>query len=105
MIEILGQMYDTDSKYCVDCFFNMYYQFKKKIIMDQRCDYDIDTINRMWGAYNSYKYFTTEKNYTKDIAIKLAAEKHHVGKQLLFQIVSSFSGVRGSKKTKFKDLY
>jgi hypothetical protein len=101
---ILSEMYDINSKWCVDCFFNMYYQFKRKIIVEEKCNYDNDTISNMWEAINRYEYLTNKENVQKGKAFMIALHTYKVDRQILNSILRSFEATLGTKSTKFKGL-
>lgn len=105
MLNTLGEMYDIDSKYCVDCFFNMYYQFKRKIIVEEKCKYNDDLIKKMWEAINRYEYYVDRKHKSKNKAFAICLNTFNVNSTLLNGIIRSFEATRGTKKTKFKNLY
>jgi len=105
LMEILGEMYDIDSKYCVDCFFNMYYQFKRKIIVEEKCNYKDEIIEKMWEAINRYEFLTNQKHEHKDKAFAICLSTYSVDEQLFNSILRSFEATKGTKRTKFKNLY
>lgn len=105
LIDVLGEMYDVNSKWCVDCFFNMYYQFKRKIIVEEKCEYQDDLIKQMWEAINRYEYLTDEKNESKGKAFVICLNTYKVDQKIFNSILRSFEATKGTKSTKFKDLY
>lgn len=104
IIEILGELYDVDSKYFVDCLFNMYYQFKRKVIVEEKCGYNDELIKKMWEAINRYEYLIDKKDENKDKTFAICINTYHVDRQLFNSILRSFEATKGTKKTKFKDL-
>jgi hypothetical protein len=101
---ILSEMYDINSKWCVDCFFNMYYQFKRKIIVEEKCDYKDDLIKQMWQAINRYEYLANEENVPKGKAFMIAYHTYKVDRKIFNSILRSFEATLGTKNTKFKGL-
>lgn len=101
-IEILGELYEDDPQYFVDCFFDMYYQMKKKKTVDDKCKHDTDKVKAVWAALNLFKHLVVDKNEHPDKAFVIAYRTHKVEKELLSSVVSSFKAYRGAKKTKFK---
>jgi len=104
IMEILGEMYDIDSKYCIDCFFDMYYQFKRKIIVEEKCSYNDDLIKKMWEAINRYEYLTVKKHEPKDKSFAICMSTFNVDRQIFNGILRSFDATKGTKKTRFKKL-
>ena len=104
LMGVLGEMYDIDSKYCVDCFFNMYYQFRRKIIVEEKCNYNDDLIKKAWEAINRYEFLTIKKHESRDKAFSICLNTYKIEQQLLNSIIRSFEATRGTKKTKFKNL-
>jgi hypothetical protein len=104
IIEIFGEMYDINSKYCIDCFFNMYYQFRRKVIVEERCNYNDELIRKVWGAINRYDFLTDQKHEAKDKAVAICLNTFNIDGQLFNSILRSFEATKGTKKTKFKDL-
>lgn len=104
LIDVLGEMYDIDSKYCVDCFFNMYYQFRRKVIVEEKCNYSDELIKKMWEAVNRYEFLTEQKHESKDKAFAICLNSFDVDQQKFNSILRAFEGTKGTKKTKFKDL-
>ena len=100
-IEILGELYEDDPKYFVDCFFDMYYQIKKKKAVDERCK-NPDEVKLVWEALNLFKYLVKEKDEDPNKAFVIAYRKFDVDKELLSGVLNSFKAYRGAKKTKFK---
>ena len=105
MEAILGEMYDINSKWCVDCFFNMYYQFKRKIIVEEKCNYDDDLIRLMWEAINRYEYLTCDMNEKKDKAFAICLNTFKVDRTIFNSILRSFDATKGTKNTRFKKFY
>ena len=105
MLEILGEMYDVDSKWCVDCFFNMYYQFKRRIIVEEKCNYDKDLISKMWEAINRYEYLTEKQHEKKDKAFAICLNTFKVDRTIFNSILRGFDGTKGTKNTRFKKFY
>ena len=101
-IEILGEMFDDDPKYFVDCFFDMYYKVKKKKSVDEKCDFNPDKIKQVWSALNLFKHLVKDQGENPDKAFIIAYRTHKVEKELLSSVLSSFKAYRGAKKTKFK---
>jgi hypothetical protein len=105
LTSILAEMYNDDPKYCVDCFFNAYYQFKKKKVIDERSCDDPDLKKRIWDAVNLFKYLINEKKIHKDKAFHIAYRTHKVDRDLFTGVINAFRAFKSAKKTKFKDLY
>jgi uncharacterized protein YjhX (UPF0386 family) len=102
--EIIIELYEEDSKYFIDCFFNMYYQMKKKKVVDEKCYGDPDTIYRMWETLNRYKYYVNRKGMNPTTAALKACKAFNIDVEDFHRVINSFKAFKSAKKTRFKKL-
>lgn len=105
IIDIIVEMYDENPKYCIDCLFDAYYQFKKKKVVDERSYGDPELKQRIWDAINLFKHLVNDQKVHPDKAFHIAYRKHKVNRDLFTSVTNSFRAFKSAKKTKFKDLY
>lgn len=104
IVEIMSELYESDQKYFIDCFFDMYYQMKKKITVTERCYGDNDLISRVWSALNLFQYLVNEKNEPVEKSFTIAYRKYNIDSELFKRLLNSFKAFKSAKKTRFKDL-
>jgi hypothetical protein len=105
IMDIIAEMYDENPKYCIDCLFDAYYQFKKKKTIDERSYGDPDLKKKLWAAINLFKHLVNDQNEPPDKAFHVAYRTHGVDRDLFTGVTNSFRAFKSAKKTKFKDLY
>jgi hypothetical protein len=105
LMAIIDGMYEEDPKYCVDCIFDAYYQFKKKKVVDERSYGDDDLKKRIWDAVNLFKHLVNDKKENPDKAFHIAYRTYKIDRDLFMGITNAFRALKSAKKTKFKDLY
>lgn len=106
IIEIAGELYEDNPKYFVDCFFNMYFQMKKKKVIDERCYGDKESVKKVWSAVNYFNKLIKEKSVpSSGEAFNLAYRTKKVDKDLFNGVINSCRAFKSAKKTKFKNLY
>lgn len=103
VIEIALELYEMDPKYFVDCFFNMYYQMKKKAKVEEVCNGNVDDIRRTWGALNYFK--TLSNDYNDGEKAQIAGNKYNVNSKTIISLLLSFKATRGVKNKKFSKLF
>lgn len=102
--EIVIELYEENPKYFIDCFFNMYYQMKKKKVVDEKCYNNSDAIYRMWETLDRFKYHVNIKGTHPTKAAKLACKAFNVDINDFHKVVNSFKAFKSAKKTRFKKL-
>ena len=105
IIEIAAELYESDPKYFIDCFFDLYYQIKKREVVNEKCNNDKDKIKAMWEALNLFKYLATEKNEPSQKAFCIAYRNFNVDPDLFKEVINSFNSYKSAKKTRFKNLF
>jgi len=103
LMGIVGELYFEDPKYFIDCFFNLYYQMKKKQVIDKKCNFDEDLIKRTWASINFFKKMVQEKE-NEGKALIIACNYYKVNSNNITDILRSIKSYKSSKKTKFKEL-
>ena len=103
IMDITREMYEMDPKYFVDCFFNMYYQMKKKNTVDEYCKVNPYTVEQIWSTLNFIKSMA-DKGQSIDDALFIACDHYETDPSGIRSIINKFQAFRSSKKTKFKDL-
>ena len=103
ILDITREMYEADPKYFVDCFFNMYYQMKKKVTVDVICKGDEDLIKRTWSTLNFIKSMTSKRQPVAE-ALVIACKHYNTEEKDIQKIIFKFQAFKSTKKTKFKDL-
>ena len=103
IIEIVAELYTMDPEYFKDCFFNMYYQMKKKNTVDEFCEGDEEKIKDIWNTLNFYQSMC-RKGQNKDQAFEVACNYYKVEQAHIKKIINKFLGFKGVKKTRFKDI-
>ena len=72
IISIVTELYEDDPKYFIDCFFNMYFQMKKKKVIDERCNGNENTKRKIWSAVNFFNELIKEKSLSNGEAFNIA---------------------------------
>ena len=108
---IVIELYEMDPEYFKDCFFNMYYQMKKKNIVDEKSYGDDDLKKRIHSALNYVGVLTKGKKAQEarepvDIgtAFNIAYRSNKLDKDLWIQVTNACRAFKSAKKTKFKDI-
>jgi hypothetical protein len=102
---IVIELYEMDPEYFKDCFFNMYYQMKKKKMIDERSYEDEDLKRRIYSSLNFFKKLVKEDGVEIGKAFNIAYRTNNIDKQLFTDVTNSCRSFKSSKKTKFKDIF
>jgi len=105
IVSIAGELYEDNPKYFIDCFFNAYYQVKKKKVVDEKCNGDPELISRVWDALNLFKHLVNDQKEDPGKAFNISYRKYGINKHLFQSILNSFKAYKSSKSTKFKGLF
>ncbi len=105
IMDIIAEMYDENPKYCIDCLFDAYYQFKKKKTVDERSYGDPELKQQIWDACDLFNHLVTKKKVHPDKAFHIAYRTHKIDRDLFTGVTNSFRAFKSAKKTKFKNLY
>lgn len=110
IMEIVIELYEMDPDYFKHCFFDMYYQMKKKKIVDDNSCGDVDLKRRIHSALNFIKPLVTgqkacEYKHPVDsgTAFNIAYKTNRLNKDLWVKVTNACRAFKSAKKTKFKD--
>ena len=104
LMGILAEMYSDDPKYCIDCFFDAYFQFRKKNAVDLYCSSNPQyTPKQVWATINFYQSMGKKGQPVED-ALIIACKHYETDIVGIRSLIQKFQAFRSLKKTKFKDL-
>lgn len=104
IIKLTWELYQINPVYFKHCFFNMYYQIKKKNSVDIKCHGDKDKIKKVWKTLYEFQRLVNIKKESKELACSKACRKYGIEQSLLHSLIGSFNALKGHKKTRFKFL-
>ena len=102
IMEIAIELYEMDPEYFTHEFFDMYYQMKKKSVIDELCNGDEELKRRIWSASNFFKELL-KIGTPPGKAFNIAYRSKNVDKEIFSSVVNKCRAFRGVKKTRFKD--
>lgn len=104
IFEIMTELYEMNPKYFIDCFFDMYFQMKKKAVIDERSYGNEELKKQLWNAVNLFNHLVRDKKEPAEKAFTIAYKKFKVDKDILSGVINSCRAFKSAKKTRFKNL-